>query len=226
MSGTTPNFRVYSPVSSPIRYFPPRDEVLNGSLYNTWNMVSDTTRSMKFICLVRDNVLGGGQTATGEVTVNIDRNIGPFKITSVSLNQNYPSGSSHLLKWDIAGTNAAPINTQYVNILISIDGGATFSSLITNTPNDGEEMIIIPSASSQKAYIIVESVGNIYYTASPAFAINHHVIMNCNQYSANGTFAISQDSLTNININVPVTATIEDININMDMLHPDLGEFT
>lgn len=223
-STTNPNFRVYPPVSSPTRYLPPLKEVLDGSLYNTWNMVSDVTRSMKFISLVRDNATGGGQTAADEMTVNIDSNIGPFKITSISLNQNYPSGSSHLLKWDVNGTNAAPTNTQSVNILISTDGGNTFSTLVSNTANDGEENITIPTTPSPKAYIIVESIGNIYYAASPAFAINHTVSLSCNQYPADGTFAVAPNAPANININIPATNNIEDINILIDASYTNLKD--
>lgn len=226
-STTTPNFRVYSPASSPTRYFPPLSEVLNGSLYSTWNMISDVARNMKFVSLVRDNAAEGGQTASDEAVISIDANTGPFKITSLSLNQNYPSGSSHLLKWDIAGTNAAPVNTQSVNILISTDGGTTFTPLVSNTPNDGEETITIPSTPSQKAYIIVESVGNIYYAASPAFAIDYNVTLNCTQYpAASGPFAFSpgQGNHATMNINVPVTAAIEDINIVIDLNYTDIGE--
>ncbi|WP_370897007.1 zinc-dependent metalloprotease [Chryseobacterium gossypii] len=224
MSTKAPNFRVYPPVSSPVRYFPPLDEVLNGSLYSTWNMSSDVARNMKFISLVRDNAPEGGQTATDEAMVNVDGSTGPFRITSISLNQDYPSGSSHLLKWDVAGTDAAPINTQNVNILISTDGGNTFNTLVSNTPNDGEETITIPSTPSEKAYIIVESVGNIYYAASPAFAIDYKVTMNCTQYPATGTFAFAPGTPANININVPATTLIEDINIVMDLSYTDIKE--
>lgn len=224
MSATTPNFRVYPPTPSPTRYLPPLNEVLEGSLYSTWNMASDVARSMKFISLVRDNATGGGQTATDEAIVNVDGSTGPFKITSLSLNQNYSSGSTHLLKWNIAGTNAAPINTQSVNILISTDGGTTFTPLVSNTANDGEEMITIPSTAAKKAFIIVESVGNIYYAASPAFAIDYNITMNCTQYPADGTFAFSPGSAANININVANTTLIEDINIIMDLTYTDVKE--
>lgn len=223
-SAANPNFRVYPPASSPTRYYPPLNEVLEGSLYNTWNMTSDVARNMKFISLVRDNAAGGGQTATDETIISVDGNTGPFKITSLSLNQNYSSGSSHLLKWNVAGTNAAPINTQSVNILISTDGGTTFTPLISNTANDGEEMITIPSTPAKKAFIIVESVGNIYYAASPAFAIDYNITMNCTQYPANGTFAFNPASPANIDINIPTTALIEDINIIMDLNYTDIKE--
>lgn len=223
-STTTPNFRIYSPISSPTRYFPPLNKVLEGSLYSTWNMTSDVARNMKFISLVRDNATEGGQTAMDEAIVSIHGSAGPFKITSISLNQNYPSASSHLLKWDVAGTNATPINTSSVNILISTDGGTTFTPLVSNTANDGEEMIIIPSIPSQKAFIIVESVGNIYYAASPAFAIDYNITMKCTQYPADGTFDFSPDSFANVNINIPSTNLIEDINIITDISYTDLKD--
>lgn len=216
MSTLTPNFRVYQPSSSPTRYLPPLEEVLDGSLYNTWNMVSDVNRTMKFISLVRDNSASGGQTATDEVSVNVDATTGPFKITSIALNQNYPSGSSHQLQWDVNGTNAAPLNTQSVNILVSTDGGNTFTTLVANTPNDGQEAITIPATSSPKAYIIVESIGNIYYAASPAFAIDHTVTLNCTQYLADGTFPVTPAAPANITINIPSSNNVEDINILLD----------
>ena len=69
----------------------------------------------------------------------------------------------------MANTDAAPVNCSNVNILLSIDGGATFSVILASgTANDGTEDITVPSVNTDEARIKVESAGNIFFDINNA----------------------------------------------------------
>jgi hypothetical protein len=70
--------------------------------------------------------------------------------------------------WDAAGTEKPPIGTEFVNIVLSIDGGLTFPiTLALNASNTGEAQVSLPSVSTATARIRVDSVDNIYFAVSP-----------------------------------------------------------
>ena len=65
----------------------------------------------------------------------------------------------------IRGLTARPVS---VKILISYDGGITYSTVVNSTLNDGTEIITVPtlSANINTCRIKIESKGNIFYDVS------------------------------------------------------------
>src|SRR3712207_7708885 len=53
---------------------------------------------------------------------------GPFLVTSQGVAGTYAGGSAQPITWDVAKTNAAPVNAVNVRISFSTDGGLTFRS--------------------------------------------------------------------------------------------------
>ncbi len=195
-------FRSLNPTTSPDRYLPALSTVIAGNLSSTWQVLPSVGRTMDFSLTVRDNVVGGGQTASDDMTITVDNNSGPFTVTSQNANEVFwASGTSETITWDVAGTNNAPVNAVNVNIILSLDGGLTYPiTLASNTPNDGTQMITVPSNLTNSARIKIESSNNIFY------ALNNTNISIVNDFAA----SISQntqivcspdDAIYNFNVN-------------------------
>ena len=217
---TGPNFRSVMPSSSPTRYFPRFQDVLNGNLAPTWEVVPTVARTMTFALTVRDNRAGAGMTNRADMTVTTAA-VGPFRVTSPILNASLDTGSTQTITWDVAGTTANGINTANVNILISTDGGTTFTTLLANTPNDGSQVVTMPSTPAVNCRILIEAVGNIFYAVSPNFSLGYTVTEVCNSYTFNTPFAIPDNNtaFTVRAINVPTTENITDVNLTVNLTH-------
>ena len=217
---TGPNFKSVPPSTSPNRYMPRFSDVLNGNLAPTWEVVPNVARTMNFALTVRDNRVGGGMTNRDDVIVTT-ANVGPFRVTSPAASVSWNTGSTQTITWDVAGTTANGINTTNVNILISTDGGATFSTLLANTPNDGNHTVTMPATPAVNCRILVEAVGNIFYAVSPNFSIGYTITNVCNSYTMNTGFAIPDDdpTFTVRSINVPTTTNVSDVNLAVNLTH-------
>lgn len=66
-----------------------------------------------------------------------------FIVTSPNSSLSWQGVTNHTISWNVAGTaDVAP----YVDILLSTDGGATFTeNLALKVPNDGSEVILLPN---------------------------------------------------------------------------------
>jgi hypothetical protein len=168
-NGASPLFRVFLPSASNTRFFPRYEDIIDGSL-STGEQYPTVGRSMVLRLLVRDNRAGGGGTSFADVTYTISNTAGPFAITSNNAaGQNFAAGSA-TITWNVAGTNAAPINTSNVRIRLSIDNGSTWPyDLALSTPNDGSETVTLPAVtSSNNARVRIDAIGNVYYDVTDA----------------------------------------------------------
>jgi subtilisin-like proprotein convertase family protein len=222
-----PNFRSLPPSLSPVRYMPKFSDVLNGSLVNQWETVSSVPRSLSFAFTVRDNVLGGGQTNTGGTNVTVVNPAGAFAFTNPSAAVSWGLGSTQTITWNVAGTTANGMNTANVNILISIDGGANFTTLLANTPNDGSETITMPNTATQSCRLLIEAVGNIFYAVSKNITLGYE----CNGMSetpgaaiADGLGANSPGAATIRTINFPNNITINNMKATFNSGHTWIGD--
>lgn len=168
--------RSLSPTTSPNRYIPKLSRVQSGQLTQTsptinspWETVATVNRTMNWALTVRDREPTAtgldGQSSFDLMAIQVTTSAGPFTVSSQTTNVSWEMGTSQTVTWNVANTNAAPVNTANVNILLSIDGGNTFPiTLASNVPNDGSQTITVPvtSATSQ-ARIIVEGAGNIFF---------------------------------------------------------------
>ncbi len=159
-------FRSVMPSTSEERYFPALNTVLTGNTASQWEVVPGVGRTMNFRLTVRDNRAGGAANNSDDMSVAVDGNSGPFAVTSPNSNVNWEMGTTQTVTWDVAGSNNAPVNCQNVNILLSADGGNTFTVLASGVPNTGSADITVPDNPGNQNRIKVEAAGNIFYDIS------------------------------------------------------------
>ncbi len=228
-----PNFVSQIPSTSPNRYMPVFSSVLAGNLQPTWEVVPTVARAMDFSLTVRDNrTPNGGQTGRDD-TIITTASVGPFIITNPSVeNTSWTQNTSQTITWDVAGTTANGINTSSVNILFSSDAGATFTTLVANTPNDGSQAITVPNVAAPYCRIMIEAVGNVFYAVSKSIAVGYTVttVNTCNTYqgtitNANIVGAAAPSYFVMGNIVVPATANaiISDMNMSININHTNIN---
>lgn len=210
-SGNAPIFRSFKPDTVPTRTFPKLSNLLNNT-QTIGELLPTYTRTLSFRLTVRDNSVAGGGNNYELTEFNVTETAGPFKVTlpdttSVTWNTNIPQ----TITWNVANTNASPVNCQNVNLLLSTNGGNSyFYTLLTNTPNDGSETINLPSVNSTQCRIKVESADNIFFDISNYnFTLTNVVSAGSNvseipdSYSLNQNYPNPFNPVTNLEFRIP-----------------------
>lgn len=164
-TGSNPLFRAFLPTHINSRTFPQLSDILSNTQTNG-EILPTTSRSLKFAFTVRDQK---GGIAEDEVDLTVIKTSAPFKITSHTTTTTLTASSSVDIRWNVAGTNIAPINCTAVNIALSIDGGHTFASVLAqNSTNDGSEVVTIPNtiATNTTSRFKVSCSNNIFFDIS------------------------------------------------------------
>ncbi len=165
-SGNAPIFRTFDATLEPWRTFPKLSDLLNNT-QTIGEILPSYTRSLKFRLTVRDNRAGGGGVDYDEIQFNVTDAAGPFLVTAPNTSVTWQGNTVQSITWDVANTSVTPVNATEVNILLSVDGGNTYSiTLAANTLNDGSEQVLIPNDPTSLARIKVEADGNIFFDIS------------------------------------------------------------
>lgn len=185
-----PNFRLYNFTARNYRSFPSEEIVKDGSTIANggivgadWEVLTNVpNRTYTFGVVVRDNnAINGGQTKNSLPAILETQDAGPFLITypdnipetgQVEWYANQPE----TITWNVAGTDANGVDTDYVLISYSTNNGATWTpfeggvnpNLPGAFPNNGAANITTPQLenTSSSFRIKIEAVGNVYYTMS------------------------------------------------------------
>jgi hypothetical protein len=179
---TGPNWLSFPSSTSGTRTFPRLSTILaglnvtgplpGGDAGANIEALSSVSRTLNFRVTVRDNrpyVAGStiGQTTFTDAVVTVTNTSGPFAVTSPNTNITWNAGGSATVTWSVNGTNAGSVNCATVNILLSTDGGQTFSTVLASaTGNDGSEVVSVPNTPGTTNRIKVEAVGNIFFDIS------------------------------------------------------------
>lgn len=211
-SGNAPIFRPFAPKTTPTRIFPQILDIVNNK-QTKGEILPSYARTMKFRMTVRDNRAGGGGVAHDNMTVTvIDGTVTPFRVTFPDSALIWVGGSKQTVTWNPGNSTASPINCANVRILLSQDGGMTFTdTILMTTPNDGSETITVPNVSSTKARIIVVAAGNVFFdmsnknfTITPGTPVHHLTAENIRLYP--------NPAKGNIHITPTVPVTVQIIN--------------
>jgi hypothetical protein len=159
-----PIFRSYLPSAGPARIFPRLLSILDGTNRNSGEALPAIGRAMKFRLTARD---GAGGVNAVDAVITVAAGAGPFVVTSPNTPATWSTGTNETVTWDVANTDAAPVNCTNVDILLSLDGGATFPvTLAAGTPNDGSAPVLVPQPPTPAARIQVVCASSIFFDIS------------------------------------------------------------
>lgn len=206
-------YRSFNPSLDPVRYMPQLKTLVTGDVSSTWEVTPGVGREMNFRLSVRDNNTEAGQVVTDDVTVTVSDVAGPFLVNSQNTeDQVWTPGGEETITWDVAGTTANSINVSQVNILLSTDGGSTFSTVLASgVDNDGEQVITVPDIKASQCFVMVEAVGNFFFSMNAkSFSIGSFNEV-CKSYTADDVPVAIPDN--NPNGAVSIIEVADDISV-------------
>lgn len=195
--GEAPIFRSWDPTDIPERTCPRAVNIVIGNTvfgetYATYS------RELNFRLTARDENTAGGGVGSDELTFDVDGLIGPFVVTSPLASEQVEASNGYAITWDVAGTNAAPVNCQTVAIdLCSFSAGSfvLIETLNASTANDGSEIVNISESSvGGGRYIRVRATDNIFFNINA------------------GQFSVTEPSEPD-DAGIPLTATLDEPNM-------------
>ncbi|MFE8709919.1 reprolysin-like metallopeptidase [Aeromonas allosaccharophila] len=161
--GTRPLFRFVSPTRSAERILPSLPSLLSGTLAKgeAW---PTTNRDLNFRLTVRD---GHGGVASDDMKVQVINTGAAFRITSPLSGVTLTPGGSQSIAWDVAGTTVAPISCSKVDISVTQDEGASWTTLAAGQPNNGAATVTLPANLTSSVRLKVACSDNIFFAISP-----------------------------------------------------------
>ncbi len=201
-----PNFISWLPTASPSRYFPRIESIIaNSAITNQVGgdagmlseALSAVSRVLNFRLTVRDNApysstapIKVGQTAFTDTAVTVNAAAGPFVVNTPNTSVSWVAGSNQSVTWDVAGTDGNGVNSPFVDVFLSTDGGFTYPIQLANkVPNSGSTTITVPNNIGTTNRIMVKGYQHIFFDISNTnFTIT----------AAPSTFAVTQSSVQSI----------------------------
>lgn len=161
-----PAFRALPPGNLPSRYFPNLNDLASGNTA-TWEVLPSVSRFMKFRFSVRDNNPGAGCVDEDDIVISFSDEADNFQVMAPNGGETWEVSSSQTITWDVANTDASPVDCQGVDILLSKDGGLTFPVVIaTDVPNNGSYNLTVPNEATANARIFVKGNDNYFFDIS------------------------------------------------------------
>ena len=160
--GTAPLFRSVPPSDTGFtRYFPRIDRIANG-IDAPDEMLPDYARDLTFRLIARDNNERAGGVDWAAVHFHVAETAGPFTVADPETD--WRAGEYREVRWDVAGTDAAPVNARSVNILLSGDAGLTFDRILAaGVANTGSAFVTVPDSLGDAMRLVVEASDNVFF---------------------------------------------------------------
>jgi hypothetical protein len=128
--------------------------------------VNAAPAALNFRLTARD---GRGGVNSANTMLTLAPAAGPFLVTAPNTALTLDGGSTTAVTWSVANTNVAPVSTDNVRILLSLDSGDTWPTVLAESvPNNGSANVVLPAVASSKARVKVEAVGNVFFDVSNA----------------------------------------------------------
>lgn len=171
-------------INNPSRTFPNMDSVIANRFSTTIEQLPTRPRDLNFRMSVNDNhqfnyngvMVNASGVNSDDIKITVVDNGGAFKVISQQNAENYTGGSTQTIRWEVSGTDKAPINTQNVEIRMSTDGGHTFPiTLVKSTPNNGMAKVVLPNINTKLGRIKVQAIDNYFFSINTRnFTVNQN----------------------------------------------------
>ncbi len=160
--GSRPLFRFVAPTALPERTLPSLPSLLSNTLAKgeAWPA---TNRDLNFRLTARD---GKGGVASDDMKIQVVNTGSAFRLTSPLVTP-LGAGANQTIGWDVAGTNAAPINCSKVDLSLTRDEGVSWTLLASGQPNSGSASVTIPAGNDGTARLKVACSDNLFFAISP-----------------------------------------------------------
>ncbi|MDM5058616.1 reprolysin-like metallopeptidase [Aeromonas rivipollensis] len=160
--GSRPLFRFVAPTALPERTLPSLPSLLSNTLAKgeAWPA---TNRELNFRLTARD---GKGGVASDDMKIQVVNTGSAFRLTSPLVTP-LGAGANQTIGWDVAGTNAAPINCSKVDLSLTRDEGVSWTLLASGQPNSGSANVTIPAGNDGTARLKVACSDNLFFAISP-----------------------------------------------------------
>ena len=218
-----PLFRPYPASLKSYRYVPILDTLLKNHTSHEWEVLSAVTRYIKFKVTVKDNNIEGGQTASNFVRLVSREEAGPFLTTSDLTPTAWQPNETRTITWDVANTTASPISCSSVDILLSTDGGYTYTTpLLLNTANTGTASITVPNITAVNARYMVKAHDNYFFSLNKGKITIGDFENHCETYTNSSSVVITDnDETTGVEslIQVNDIYAISNVRVSVDVSH-------
>lgn len=165
-----PSLRSHAPSSSPAQTYPPIESIIDNEYSIVGYRLPTSARELNFKYTARGILSNKGAFCTIDSTLKLKvvSGAGPFRVTSQSSGTaNWNPGETVEIKWNVANTNAAPINCQGVSIYLHFpDGSQPDIQLVGYAPNTGSFFYPVPNFAASNGYIKVKGAGNVFFDMS------------------------------------------------------------
>ena len=131
-----------------------------------------TARELAFRLTARDVANPAGGFGFADVTVRVVK-AGPFAVVTPAVNARVAAGTSLPVAWRVNGTDLGEVACANVALRLSLDDTASIAhELAASTPNDGTEVVIVPSdIIATRARVFVECLSQPFFAVSSPFTI-------------------------------------------------------
>jgi hypothetical protein len=170
-SGSGPLFRSRLPHAEAEQTFPSMAVLTGEEPVGRGDALPETSRDLRFRLTARDNRDFRSHVVTADRTVRVVDTGKPFAMLLPKAGAALQRGKARPVRWEVAGTVAAPVSCRRVQIDLSLDGGRTFLDvpLAGDVPNKGRATITIPESvpTSRHARLRVGCTDGRFFALSP-----------------------------------------------------------
>jgi hypothetical protein len=172
-----PIFRSFPPTTSRTRVFPTIEKLIANSTSYLGEKLPEVERDLTFRLTVRDvnNGIGTFNFPEDSIKLKVVNTGIPFSITQPNAKGWYWQVNTNVtVTWEVAKTDLSPISCSNVDIMLSLDNGRTYPFVLAeNTPNDGNEVVLVPNQITDSARVKVKGRDNVFFDISnQGFMIN------------------------------------------------------